>query len=68
MSPASRGENEKINEIQEIYRHIFLKGLNNSKALDFVELELSPSKERDIIINFIRNSNRGIMKGYSRIR
>ena len=60
--------NEKINEIQEIYRHIFLKGLNNSKALDFIELELSPSKERDIIINFIRNSNRGIMRGYTRIR
>ncbi len=61
-------KNEKINEIQEIYRHIFLKGLNNSKALDFIELELSPTKERDIIINFIRNSNRGIMRGYSRIR
>ncbi|MTI38617.1 acyl-ACP--UDP-N-acetylglucosamine O-acyltransferase [Fulvivirga lutimaris] len=56
---------EKINEIQEIYRYIFLKGLNNSKALDLVELELSPSKERDEIINFIRSSDRGVMKGYS---
>lgn len=57
---------EKINEIQEIYRHIFLKGYNNSDALDLVELELAPSKERDEVINFIRNSGRGIMKGYSR--
>lgn len=56
---------EKIQEIQEIYRYIFLKGLNNSKALDLVELELSPSKERDEIINFIRSSDRGVMKGYS---
>ena len=56
---------EKINEIQEIYRYIFLKGLNNSKALDLVELELSPSKERDVIIKFIRGSDRGVMKGYS---
>ncbi|UII27253.1 acyl-ACP--UDP-N-acetylglucosamine O-acyltransferase [Fulvivirga maritima] len=56
---------EKINEIQEIYRYVFLKGLNNSKALDLVELELPPSKERDEIINFIRNSDRGVMKGYS---
>ena len=55
---------EKINEIQEIYRYIFLKGLNNSKSLDLVELELNPSKERDEIINFMRNSDRGIMKGY----
>ena len=56
---------EKINEIQEVYRYLFLKGLNNSKAVDLVELELSPSKERDEIINFIRNSDRGVMKGYS---
>lgn len=55
--------NEKINEIQEIYRHVYLKGLNNSKALDVLELEMPPSKERDEIINFIRTSDRGIMKG-----
>ncbi|MGI9545481.1 MAG: acyl-ACP--UDP-N-acetylglucosamine O-acyltransferase [Cyclobacteriaceae bacterium] len=58
-------KNEKISEIQEIYRHIFLKGLNNSKALDLIELEMPPSKERDIIINFIRGSDRGVMKGYA---
>lgn len=56
---------EKISEIQEIYRYVFLKGLNNSKALDLVELELPPSRERDEIIDFIRNSDRGVMKGYS---
>jgi len=59
-------EMEKINEIQEIYRNIYLRGLNNSKALDMVELEMSPSQERDDIIKFIRNSDRGIMKGYAR--
>lgn len=57
--------NEKIAEIQEVYRYIFLKGLNNSKALDLVELEMTPSKERDEIINFFRNSDRGVMKGYT---
>ena len=57
--------NEKIAEIQEIYRYIFLRGLNNSKALDLIELEMTPSRERDIIINFFRKSDRGIMKGYS---
>lgn len=55
--------NEQINEIQEIYRHIYLKGLNNSEALDKIEVELPSSKERDEIINFIRSSDRGIMKG-----
>lgn len=57
--------NEKIAEIQEIYRYIFLKGLNNSKALDLLELEMTPSRERDEIINFFRNSDRGVMKGYT---
>lgn len=56
---------EKINEIQEIYRYIFLKGLNNSKAVDLVEIELPTSKERDEIIKFIRSSDRGVMKGYA---
>jgi UDP-N-acetylglucosamine acyltransferase len=55
---------EQINEIQEIYRFIFLKGLNNSKAIDLVEKEIAPSTERDYILDFIRNSERGIMKGY----
>ena len=55
---------EKINEIQEIYRMIFMKGLNNSKAIEMVEKEVPVSEERDYILDFIRNSERGIMKGY----
>lgn len=56
---------EKITEIQEVYRYIFLKGLNNSKALDAVERDLPVSQERDYIVNFIRSSERGVMKGFS---
>jgi len=55
---------EKINEIQEVYRYLFLKGLNNSKAVDQIELKLKPSKERDEILKFVSNSDRGVMKGY----
>jgi UDP-N-acetylglucosamine acyltransferase len=58
-------DTDKITEIQEIYRYIFLKGLNNAKALDLVEQELPVSDERDYIIKFIRASERGIMKGIS---
>ena len=57
--------NEKINEIQEIYRTLFLSGLNYSKALDKIELEMVPSDERDEIINFFRTSERGVIRGYS---
>ncbi len=55
---------DKISDIQEIYRYIFLKGLNNSKALDIVESEIAQSDEKDYILNFIKTSDRGIMKGY----
>lgn len=57
--------NEKINEIQEIYRYIFQKGLNHSKAIGLLQLEMPATKERDEIINFIKRSDRGIMKGFN---
>ena len=58
--------NEKIAEIQEIYRIIFVKGFSYSHALKIVETEISTSTERDEIVNFIRQSTRGIMRGYSK--
>ena len=59
--------NDKINEIQEIYRHIYQRGLNNSKAIEIVENEVSQSSERDMIVSFIKQSERGIMKGFNQI-
>lgn len=56
--------NEQISEIQEIYRYLYLSGLNNTDAVDRIEAELPASKERDEIIMFVRNSKRGIIRGY----
>jgi len=53
-----------MNEIQEIYRIIFLKKYNVTKALDIIGAEFAPTVERDEIINFVSNSQRGIMKGF----
>jgi len=53
-----------INEIQEIYRIIFLKKYNVTKALDIIGAEFAPTMERDEIINFVSKSQRGIMKGF----
>lgn len=55
---------EQIYEIQDIYRTIFLKKLNISRALDIIETEREPTEIRDEILDFIRNSNRGVMKGF----
>lgn len=57
---------EKINEIQDIYRYIYLKGNNVSQALEYIEANLPATSERDEIITFISKSSRGIMKGYSK--
>lgn len=56
--------NEQIREIQEIYRYLYLSQLNVSDAVERIEAELPASKERDEIIMFIRNSKRGIIRGY----
>lgn len=55
---------EKIAEIQEIYRTLFVRGYNNSEAIRRIETQMPATKERDEIIQFIRESDRGVMKGY----
>ncbi|GHB42446.1 acyl-ACP--UDP-N-acetylglucosamine O-acyltransferase [Mongoliitalea lutea] len=55
---------ESISHIQEVYRYLFLNSLNNSRALEEIEINLPATKERDEIVNFIRSSERGVMKGY----
>lgn len=56
--------NAEICSIQDIYRYLYLSGLNVSDAVERIEAEVPASKERDEIIQFIRNSRRGILRGY----
>jgi UDP-N-acetylglucosamine acyltransferase len=56
--------NDTIYAIQEVYRIIYQRGLNISDAMEFVEANLPASKERDEIILFVRESKRGIIRGY----
>jgi UDP-N-acetylglucosamine acyltransferase len=57
--------NEKITEIQNIYRWLYVSGLNTSEALTRIEAEMPATPERDEIIEFIQNAKRGIMRGYT---
>jgi len=57
--------NEQIREIQEVYRFLYQRGMNNSDACDAIEAELPISEERDNILYFVRNSSRGVIKGYT---
>lgn len=57
---------EQINHILDIYRILFVRGYSVSKALSIIETEIPVSDERDEIITFVRETGRGIMKGYIR--
>ncbi|HNQ61852.1 MAG TPA: acyl-ACP--UDP-N-acetylglucosamine O-acyltransferase [Bacteroidia bacterium] len=58
--------NEKIAEIQEVYRNVFVRGKSISQAIEFISNEMPISTERDLILSFIKKSSRGIMKGYKK--
>ncbi len=55
---------EKIAEIQEIYRILYVRGYNTAKAVGIIEANMAASPERDEILQFIKASDRGVMKGY----
>ncbi len=56
--------NEKIREIQDIYRYIYQRGLNTAQAVEIIEAEMPASQERDEILLFVKDSKRGIIRGY----
>lgn len=55
---------ETIRDIQEIYRYLYLSGMNISDAIERIEAELPATTERDEILQFVRNSKRGVIRGY----
>lgn len=57
---------ETVNEILEVYRNIYNKGLNITQALEFIENKLPSSAEKTTIISFIKGSEKGILKQFSK--
>ncbi|MDR1879594.1 MAG: acyl-ACP--UDP-N-acetylglucosamine O-acyltransferase [Tannerellaceae bacterium] len=55
--------NDQVFLIQDIYRTLYTRGLNNTEAIKCIETEYGSSEERDLILNFIKSSNRGIVRG-----
>ena len=54
---------ENINQIQNIYRIIYLEGRNTSQAINKIENDIKDSNEKKVVLDFIKNSDRGIIKG-----
>ncbi|MDR1356379.1 MAG: acyl-ACP--UDP-N-acetylglucosamine O-acyltransferase [Tannerellaceae bacterium] len=55
--------NDQVFLIQDIYRTLYTRGLNNSDALRAIENEYESGEERDLILDFIKTSKRGIVRG-----
>lgn len=56
-------EKEVINQIEDIYRLMFVRGHNVTNALELIEQEIPASDVKTQIVDFIRNSKDGIVKG-----
>jgi UDP-N-acetylglucosamine acyltransferase len=59
--------NETILSIQEMYRYIFQSEMNYTQAVNYIEENMPQTAERDLIINFIRDAKRGIMRGFTSV-
>ena len=53
---------DQIHTIQEVYRLLYQGGMNTTQALDHIEATMPSSPERDMIIDFVRSSIRGIVR------
>lgn len=52
-----------ISQIEDIYRAIFVRGNNMSKALEEIRNDIEDSPQKEQIISFIQASEKGIIRG-----
>ena len=56
---------DQIHRMQDIYRLLFVHGKNYNSALDLIREDLESSEEKDSILNFLEQSERGVLKGFN---
>jgi UDP-N-acetylglucosamine acyltransferase len=54
---------EQIAHIQDIYRILFVKGYNVQKAIEILDAELPNTPEKQKVLSFVNQAERGLMKG-----
>lgn len=55
--------NDQIHNIQDIYRILYIRGYNTTQAIGMIESTIDQTPERENILRFIRDADRGIIKG-----
>jgi UDP-N-acetylglucosamine acyltransferase len=58
---------EVVNEVLEIYRNLYNKGLNITQALEYIDQKLPASAEKTSIVTFIKGSKKGIVKSSNKV-
>lgn len=53
---------DQIHTIQEVYRLLYQGGMNTTQALDHIVETMPASAERDLIVDFVRASTRGVVR------
>lgn len=56
---------ESVHAIQEMYRYIYQSDMNHNQAVNYIEANMPQTPERDMVINFIREGKKGIMRGFT---
>ena len=55
--------NDRIHNIEDMYRVLFVKHSNNTKAIEEITDSFETSDDRNDILDFVSGSERGIIKG-----
>jgi len=55
----------QITNIEDTYRVVYVQNSNITAAIKIADIELPVSEEKDTILDFIKGSTRGIMRGLS---
>lgn len=59
---------EDIRAIQDMYRTLFQSGLNISQAVAKIREQMPDSAHKQELLDFVANSNRGMIKGYTGLK
>jgi UDP-N-acetylglucosamine acyltransferase len=54
---------QQVAHIEDVYRMIYVHNSNMSRAMHAAELELPTTPEKEAILEFIRQSDKGIIRG-----
>lgn len=57
----------QIHNIQDIYRILYVKGYNTTQAVQKIKTDFDQTAERDKILTFIDQADRGIIRGFRQI-